>query len=199
MDHRLYSSATRRNRDPILAVLRGFLPARGLVLEVASGSGEHVVHFAPHFPKLTWQPSDPDLQARESIAAWIEAGGIGNVAAPVDLDARSGEWPIIEADAVICINMVHIAPWSACVGLLAGTERVLVPGGVLYLYGPYRVGGRDTALSNAAFDQSLRRQNPEWGVRDLEAVIAEAERHGFAFVKTVAMPANNLLLVFTRR
>jgi len=199
MDQRLYSPATRRNRDPILAVLREVLPPSGTVLEVASGSGEHVVHFAPHFPKLTWQPSDPDPQARVSIAAWIQAAHARNVVPPLDLDVRAGHWPTTHADALICINMIHIAPWSACVGLMGGAGRVVSLDGVLYLYGPYRVGGRHTAPSNDAFDQSLRQQNPEWGVRDLEAVIAEAERNGFAFVKSAPMPANNLSVVFRKK
>jgi hypothetical protein len=199
MDQRLYSPAARRNRDPILAVLREVLPPSGTVLEVGSGSGEHVVHFAPHFPKLTWQPSDPDPQARISIAAWIQAAHVRNVVPPLDLDARTGQWPITHADALICINMIHIAPWSACVGLMSGAGRITDLDGVLYLYGPFRVGGRHTAPSNDAFDQGLRQQNPEWGVRDLEAVVAEAERHGFAFVKTHTMPANNLSVVFRKK
>jgi hypothetical protein len=199
MDQRLYSPAARRNRDPILVVLREVLPPSGTVLEVGSGSGEHVVHFASHLPKLNWQPSDPDPQARISITAWIRAAQVNNVAPPLDLDARIGQWPITRADALISINMIHIAPWSACIGLMSGAGRVLDVDGVLYLYGPYRVGARHTAPSNDAFDQSLRQQNPEWGVRDLEAVIAEAERNGLAFVKTQAMPANNLSVVFRKK
>jgi SAM-dependent methyltransferase len=198
MDARLFAPATRRNRDAILAVLRAHLPERGMVLEVASGSGEHAVHFAAQLPGLVLQPSDPDAEARASIEGWRRATGLPNLRAPLALDVAAATWPIAAADAVLCINMVHIAPWRAADGLMRGAARLLGPGGVLYLYGPYRRGGRHTAPSNAAFDRSLRAQNPDWGVRDLEAVAALAAGAGFAPPLIVEMPANNLSLVFRR-
>jgi hypothetical protein len=191
----LHSAATVRNRDPILDVLRRVLPAEGLVLEVASGSGEHAAYFGRALPHLVWQPSDPDPRARDSIVAWC--GDVPAVRAPLALDAASGAWPV-EPPAVVCINMIHIAPWAACDGLLRGAGRSLPRGGVLYLYGPYRVGGRHTAPSNAAFDAMLHGQDPAWGVRDIEAVETLAASHGLALRETVSMPANNLSLVFER-
>jgi SAM-dependent methyltransferase len=195
-DPRQYAPATARNREPILDVLRRHLPARGLVLEVASGTGEHTAFFAPHFPHLTWQPSDPDPAARESIAAW--AAGLPNVRPPLDLDAAASIWPIERADAVLCINMVHISPWAAALGLLAGAARLLPSGGVLYLYGPYKQRGRHTAPSNAAFDDSLRARDPAWGVRDLDHVADAAREAGFGPPEVVSMPANNLSVMFRR-
>ncbi len=196
-DDRRFAPATLRNRDPILSVLGRVLPARGVVLEIASGSGEHAIYFAESLPALTWQPSDPSAAARASIAAWAAQAGLRNVLPPVALDAAA-VWPVDVSDAVVCINMVHIAPWEACVGLLRGAARVLSPGAPLVLYGPYRVAGAHTAPSNAAFDEDLRGRDPRWGVRDLEAVVAEAQAHGIAHVETVAMPANNLAVVFRR-
>jgi SAM-dependent methyltransferase len=169
-----------------------------LVLEVASGSGEHAVHFAQAFPYLEFQPSDPDADARASIDAWVASLGLANVRPAIALDAATDMWPIATADAVLCINMIHIAPWQAAVGLMRGAAKVLADGGVLYLYGPFRRGGAHTAPSNDAFDRSLRAQNPEWGVRDLEAVTALGSDHGFAPPIIEAMPANNLSLVFQR-
>lgn len=195
-DARLSFPATARNRDPILEVLRQHLPARGLVLEVASGSGEHVMHFAHGLPGLTFQPSDPEPEHRASIDAWAAALGLANVRPAIALDATAGTWPIATADAVLCINMVHVAPWAATVGLVRGAGRILPPGGVLYLYGAYKRGGVHTAPSNEAFDASLRAQSREWGVRDLETVSALAAENGFAAPAIVAMPANNLSLVF---
>ena len=197
-DPRLYAPAVARNREPILAVLRRVLPSSGLVLEVASGSGEHARFFAAALPQLTWQPSDSDPRARASIAAFRDAGAPPNLLPPVALDASAAEWPVAGAAAVMCINMIHIAPWSACAGLMAGAARVLTSGGVLYLYGPYKEDGRHTAPSNAAFDADLRARDPRWGVRDLGEVIALASRHGFAHRETVAMPANNRSVVFRR-
>jgi SAM-dependent methyltransferase len=169
------------------------------VLELASGSGEHAVFFAAALPGVIWQPSDPDPRARASIAAFRDAGAPPNLLPPVALDASAAaEWPIAGAAAVVCINMVHIAPWSACEGLMAGAARVLPPGGVLYLYGPFREEGRHTAPSNEAFDADLRARDPRWGVRDLGEVIALARRHGLAYRETVAMPANNRSAVFRR-
>ena len=197
-DPRLYAPAVARNREPILAVLRRVLPPHGLVLEVASGSGEHAAFFAAALPQLTWQPTDPDPRARASIAAFCAASGPPNLLPPLALDAAAPDWPVTVAAAVVCINMIHIAPWSACEGLMAGTARVLPPGGVLYLYGPYREEGRHTAPSNAAFDADLRRRDPAWGVRDLGEVVALALRHGLVHEETVTMPANNRSVIFRR-
>ena len=197
-DARRHAPATQRNRDPILAVLRRALPAAGLVLEVSSGSGEHAVHFAAALPGLTWQPSDPDPTARASIAAWAAEARLPNLRPPLALDAAAPDWPLDRADAVVCINMIHIAPWAAGLGLLRGAARLLPPGGPLILYGPYRQGGRHTAPSNAAFDAGLRAQDPDWGVRDLEAVAEAAVAAGFGAPEIAAMPANNLALAFRR-
>jgi SAM-dependent methyltransferase len=197
-DARLFAPATARNREPILEVLRHHLPRRGLVLEVASGSGEHTAHFAAAFPELVFQPSDPDSGARASIDAWTAALGLTNVRPALALDAEAPDWPIAAADVVLCINMIHISPWSAAEGLMRGAARVLSKSGVLYLYGPFRREGQQTAPSNAAFDRSLRAQNPDWGVRELEAVAALAETHGFGPPVVEQMPANNLSLVFRK-
>ncbi len=197
-DPRRYAPATLRNRDVILDVLRGSLPERGLVLEVASGSGEHVVHFAAALPALAFQPSDPDPEALASIDAWAATAGSNNVRPALRLDAAADEWPVARADAVLCVNMIHIAPWAATPGLLRGAARVMPVGGPLILYGPFRREGRHTALSNAAFDEDLRARDQAWGVRDLEAVVAEARTHGFGTAKVTPMPANNLSLVFRR-
>jgi SAM-dependent methyltransferase len=168
------------------------------VLEVASGSGEHVVHLAQAFPDLQFQPSDPDPDARASIDAWRAALELSNVRPAIALDTTAEPWPIEAADAVLCINMVHIAPWAAAEGLVRGARRLLPPRGLLYLYGPYKRGGRHTAPSNEAFDRSLRAQNPGWGVRDLEAVVALAEAAGFAPPIVEQMPANNLSLILRK-
>jgi SAM-dependent methyltransferase len=197
-DRRLYFAAAARNRQPILDVLQEHLPPRGLALEVASGSGEHVVHFAQACPDLVFQPSDPDPAHRASIDAWTAALGLANVRPAIDLDAMAPTWPVAAANAVLCSNMIHIAPWGATVGLVRGAGRIVPPGGVLYLYGPYRRGGRHTAPSNAAFDASLRAQNTAWGVRDLEAVADLAAAEGFAAPIVVEMPANNLSLVLRK-
>jgi SAM-dependent methyltransferase len=194
----LTSDAVARNREPILAVLRRVLPARGLVLEIASGSGEHAVHFAAALPHLQWQPTDRDASARASIAAHRETPGLSNLLPPLALDAAAPSWPVERADAVVAINMIHISPWQATQGLMAGAARVLAPGGVLYLYGPYKEDGHHTAPSNAAFDASLRERDPQWGVRDLAEVRALAAAHGLQLVERLAMPANNLSVVFRR-
>lgn len=195
-DARLSAPAAGRNRDPILAVLRRVLPAQGLVLEVASGSGEHAVYFARHLPALDWQPSDPDPKARASIAAWAAESGAANLRPPLVLDAGAETWPLAQADAIVCVNMVHISPWAATLGLLAGAARLLGPDAPLVLYGPYKRAGRHTAPSNAAFDESLRRQNPAWGVRDVDDVVGAAA--DFRLDEIVEMPANNLTLVLRR-
>lgn len=195
-DPRRHAPATGRNRDVILDVLRRTLPPAGLVLEVASGSGEHALHFAQALPGLTVQPSDPDPAALASIAGWT--AGIANVRPPVQLDAAAAVWPVTAADAILCINMIHIAPWDAAVGLFAGAARILEAGAPLYLYGPYRRNGAHTAPSNEAFDRSLKARDPAWGVRDLEAVTALAAAD-FTGPDITEMPANNLSLVFRRR
>lgn len=195
-DPRRIAPSAARNRDAILDVLRSVLPAGGLVLEVASGSGEHVLHFAAALPALAFQPSDPDGDARTSIDAW--AAGAANIRPALALDATATPWPIAAADAVLCINMIHIAPWAATEGLMRGAAALLPEGGPLVLYGPYRRGGQHTAPSNAAFDDDLRGRNPTWGVRDLEAVAACAADHGFGPPAVTEMPANNLTVVFRR-
>jgi SAM-dependent methyltransferase len=197
-DARLYAPAAARNRQPILDVLKRHLPAQGLVLEVASGTGEHVVHFAQACPDLVFQPSDPDPAHRASTDAWTAALGLANVRPAVALDVTAEVWPVKAAEALLCSNMIHIAPWAAAVGLMRGAGRVLPPGGLLFLYGPYKRGGRHTAPSNAAFDDSLRARNPAWGVRDLETVASLAADNGFAQPTIVEMPANNLSLVFRK-
>jgi SAM-dependent methyltransferase len=189
--------ATERNREPIREALAPHLPAEGLVLEIASGSGEHAVHFARAFPGLAWQPTDPDPAALASIAAWRDEAALPNLLAPVVLDATSTEWPVARADAIVCINMVHIAPWAAALGLFAGAARTLPPGGLLYLYGPYRFNGAFTAPSNQEFDRWLRERDPSWGVRDIRELTPAATRFGIALAHVVAMPANNHSLVFS--
>ncbi|MCB4822391.1 DUF938 domain-containing protein [Roseicella aerolata] len=195
---RRHAPATARNRDPILAVLRRHLPETGRLLEVSSGTGEHAVHFAAAFPGLLWQPTDPDPAARASIAAWAAEARLPNLLPPLDLDAAAEAWPVTQADAVLCINMIHIAPWEAGLGLLRGAARLLPPGGPLVLYGPYRRGGQHTAPSNAAFDEGLRAQDPRWGVRNLEDVAEAAAAAGFGAPIVEAMPANNLTVIFRR-
>ena len=190
--------AAARNRQPILDVLQPRLPAKGLVLEIASGTGEHVVHYAAARPELTFQPSDPDAGARASVDDWVRTLGLGNVRPALEIDVTRTTWPVERADAVLCCNMIHIAPWEAAIGLVAGAARLLPPGGLLFLYGPYRVGGRHTAPSNEAFDADLRRRNPAWGVRDLEAVAELAASRGFSVPEIVEMPANNLSLLLNR-
>jgi hypothetical protein len=194
----LTSPSVARNRDPILSVLRRVLPSTGQVLEVASGTGEHAVHFAVALPHLTWQPTDRDEQALKSIAAHREASGLPNLLAPRVLDAAAPEWPVVWPDAIVAINMVHISPWRATQGLMAGAGRILPSGGVLFLYGAYKEYGAHTASSNEAFDLDLRRRNPEWGVRDLESVVDLAREYGLDLVERAQMPANNLGLVFRR-
>ncbi len=199
LDPRQYRPHVPRNRDPILHVLRRVLSQRGVVLEIASGSGEHAAYFAQKLPHLTWQPSDPDRTALASIAAHRDAADLSNLLAPLHLDVTASSWPLTRADAIICCNMIHIAPWAACEGLVAGAARVLPIGGILYLYGPYKIGGAHTAPSNQEFDAYLRSQNAAWGIRDLDEVARLAERHNFTLVETVAMPANNLSVIFARK
>lgn len=191
---RKHAPATLRNREAIAAELAALLPAHGTVLEVASGSGEHAAFFAERFPALTFVPSDPDAVARASIASWC--AGLANVAPPLAIDATAGDWPIAAADAVLCINMVHISPWAATVGLFRACTALLPPGGPLILYGPYREAGVETAESNLAFDDSLKARNPDWGLRDVAELDRLAADYGFARTARVAMPANNLMLVY---
>ncbi len=193
-DARKHAPATERNRAPILEVLRRVLPDEGVVLEVASGTGQHAAFFAEAFPGLTWQPSDPDPELRASIRAWT--AGLGNVRPPLALDASAGDWPVERADAVVCINMIHIAPWETGLGLFQGAARLLPAGAPLLLYGPFLRDGRHTAPSNAEFDASLKARNPAWGVRDLGAV--ERAAAGFTLADVVDMPANNLTVVLRR-
>ena len=194
----LSAPPAERNKQPILDVLKRVLPATGLVLEIASGTGQHMAHFAKALPGLTWQPSDPDPRARESISSWIREEGLANVREPLDLDVRRHPWSVSACDALVCINMIHISPWAATEALFEGAARLLTHGEVVYLYGPYRVDGRHTAESNAAFDAALRAQDPGWGVRDVERVVDAARARGFEFVESVAMPANNLSVVFRK-
>jgi len=197
-DHRQYAPATLRNRDFILDVLRDVLPTTGVILEIASGSGEHIAHFASYFPALVFQPSDPEPDALLSVAAWVKAARVTNVRAPITLDASESLWPIASADGIICINMVHISPWDATVGLIRGAAAILPPGSPLYLYGPYKRKAFTTAPSNQAFDRNLRDRNQAWGLRDLEAVAAIAQSVGFSVPAVTEMPANNLSVVFRR-
>jgi SAM-dependent methyltransferase len=188
--------AALRNREPIAEVLRDWLPQSGLVLEVASGTGEHVVYFADAFPHLDWQPSDTHPDALASIAAWREESGLPNVRAPIRIDAGSTDWPIDQADAALNINMAHISPWSASLGLISGAARVLPPGGSLILYGPWLKNDVETVPSNLAFDADLKRRDPDWGLRKVEDFAAAAANQGFDLSDTRGMPANNLMLLF---
>ncbi|MCA3423569.1 MAG: DUF938 domain-containing protein [Roseomonas sp.] len=197
-DARRFAPAVARNKAPITEVLARHLPPTGLVLEIASGSGEHALQFAAHFPALSFQPSDPDAAALASIAAWREEARLPNLLPPWMLDVMADAWPIQTADAVLCINMIHIAPWEATLALISGAARILRSNGILFLYGPFKRGGEHTAPSNAAFDDSLRAQDERWGVRDLEEVTRAARAAGFAAPAVEAMPANNLSLIFRR-
>ena len=195
---RRVAPAAARNRQPILDVLAPQLPAHGLVLEIASGSGEHIVHFAAALPQLTFQPSDPDETARASIDDWAKTEALANVRPALALDASAEAWPVDKADVVICINMIHISPWESAIGLMRGAAKLLPVGALLFLYGPYHRGGAATSPSNADFDRDLRHRNPAWGIRDLEAVIVLAQEHGFGTPHVAAMPANNLSVLFRR-
>ena len=196
--NRRSAPAALRNRGPIADVLADWLPKRGLVLEIASGTGEHAVHFAERFPGLEWQPSDIHPEALASVAAWRETGGLGNLRAPLVIDASSRDWPISRADSVLSINMVHISPWESALGLLAGTARLLAPGGPLILYGPWLTDAAETAQSNLDFDADLRRRNPQWGLRKIEEFAAAAEDR-FELAESRTMPANNMMLLLRRR
>jgi SAM-dependent methyltransferase len=194
----LESPAAERNKGPILDAIRSRLPESGVVLEIASGTAQHIVHFARAVPALLWQPTDADDDLRSAATARIRAAGLSNVRAPLRLDVLAADWPPTEADAIVCINMIHIAPWSAACGLIAGAARILSPGGLLYLYGPFSRDGRHTAPNNEAFDRDLRARDPAWGVRAIEAVAALAAAAGFSAPLVEEMPANNLSLSFRR-
>lgn len=195
----LNAPAAARNREPILAVLRRCLPAQGLVLEIAAGTGEHALHFATAHPALQWQPAELDPAALASIEAWRRHAGPPNLRPAVRLDASApAAWPLGRAEAVVNINMIHISPWPAAVGLMTGAGRILPAGGLLYLYGPFIEDDVETAPSNLAFDASLRERDPAWGLRRLQDVAALATRHGLALAERIAMPANNLSLIFRR-
>jgi SAM-dependent methyltransferase len=202
-DPRLDYPATGRNRDSISDVLARVLPSSGTVLEIASGSGQHITHFAQNMPNLSWQPSDPDESVFDSILAWAESEGVSEkVNAPLNIDTRADIWPVGPIDdisAIISINMIHIAPWDACLGLLKNAGRILKSGGVLYLYGPFKVGDQHIAPSNAEFDQSLKSRDERWGVRNLDDVAGEALSEGFQMMETVKMPANNFSVIFQRK
>lgn len=196
MDARRFAPATLRNREPILEVLRRFVPSGARVLEIAAGSGEHAGFFAARLPVVEWQPTDPDPDSRASIDAWRDHFGVEALRPALALDVTADPWPVAHADAVVCINMIHISPWAATQSLMHGAARVLEPRGALFLYGPYRRFGAHTSASNEAFDASLRARDPSWGVRDLEEVTRVAEGAGLMFEELVAMPANNFSVVF---
>lgn len=198
-DGKWFIPSAERNKGPILDVLARVLPRQGVVLEVASGTGQHVIHFAKALPDLTWQPSDPDAELRESVALRVGEERLANVNPPIDLDVTSLPWPLQTADAVLCINMIHVAPWSATLALLEGAKAVLPTQHVLFLYGPYRRLGQHTSKSNEQFDSDLRTHNSEWGLRDLETVSQSAASSGLVLTEIVEMPANNFSLVFKRR
>lgn len=193
-----FAPAAERNTGPIIDVLSEFMPESGLVVEVASGTGQHALAFARAFTGLSIQPTEVQAEGRQSIEAHREESGRENLLPALALDVTWREWPIEAADVLIAINMVHISPWAATLGLLAGAQRILPNGGVLYLYGPYLVDGKPTTESNATFDASLRRRNPEWGIRDLQTVTETALEHGLTRVHVAPMPANNFSLVFKK-
>jgi len=199
MTSALKSAPAERNKQPILEILERVLPRTGVVLEIASGTGQHAAHFACSLPGIVWQPSEPDISLHASIRAHAATVPHGNVREPLALDVSRAPWPIDGVDAIVCINMIHIAPWAATATLLSGAAEHLPGGGPLVLYGPFRMHGRHTAPSNAAFDKSLRAANAAWGVRDLESVTALAEERGFVLEETVSMPANNFVVVYSRQ
>jgi len=190
--------AALRNREPIAEVLREWLPRSGLVLEIASGSGEHVVYFAERFPALEWQPSDVHPDALASIASWRDEASLPNLRPPLVLNAGSVDWPLDHADAIVSINMVHISPWTSALGLLEGAMRLLGPGAPLIMYGPWIQADVPTARSNLEFDADLKRRDPDWGLRTVEAFVSEAEKRGLPLKSTRSMPANNLMLLLRR-
>lgn len=203
MDARQYASATQRNRQAILEVLLKILPPQGNILEVASGTGEHGIFFAPRLSPRNWIPSEPNPLLRASISAWQDKFPAANLHPPLDIDARNEKWSIeeqsIEIEAIVNINMIHISPWAACLGLMEGAGRILPSGGILYLYGPFKRGGKHTAPSNQAFDRSLKASNLEWGVRDITEVNEVAENQGLELAEIISMPANNFSVIWRKR
>lgn len=195
-DARETAPSAERNKQPIVEVLARALPSAGLVLEIGSGTGQHVAHFARALADLTFQPAEMDAERHASIAARTE--GLANVRPPIAFDVTRLPWPVTAADAIVCINVIHISPWEATLALMQGAGSILPPGGVLVTYGPYRRNGQHTAPSNEAFDASLKSRDPRWGVRDMEEVTAAAHSRGLELQETVAMPANNFTLVFRR-
>ena len=198
MDQRETAPSAERNKQPILEVLARVLPPSGLVLEIGSGTGQHVAHFAKALPQLAFQPSETDEGRHASIGAWVRHEQLANVRPPLAFDLTRLPWPVRAADAIVCINVIHISPWEATLGLMRGAGEILPTGGVLVTYGPYRRGGAHTAPSNAAFDASLKARDPSWGVRDMEEVAAAAKDAGVELTEAIAMPANNFTLVFRR-
>jgi hypothetical protein len=196
---RLFSPSAERNRGPISEVLSQVLPEHGVVLEVGSGTGQHLVQFARALPNLTWQPSERDADCLKSIKAWLAVEALSNVRPPLHLDVTVLPWPIASAAALVCINMIHIAPWAATEALFQGSKSLLCSGGLLCLYGPFKRHGQHTSPSNKSFDQLLRRQDPKWGVRDLDDVSRLANEAGLDLQQTREMPSNNLTLVFAKR
>ncbi|WP_219907602.1 DUF938 domain-containing protein [Aphanothece hegewaldii] len=201
-DAKQYAPATERNREPILEVLLRVLPPTGNILEISSGTGEHAIFFAPRLKPRIWIPSDPQLYLRESITAWREEFPSDYLAAPLAIDTTDEHWSVekqnVNIVAIVNINMIHIAPWSACLGLMAGAKRILPPRGILYLYGPYKQSGKHTAPSNEAFDESLQARDPAWGVRNLEDVVNVAKKQNLQLLEVIQMPANNISVVFER-
>ena len=206
VDSRKHAPATERNRQPILEVLQQVLPKTGTVLEIASGTGEHATFFAPRLRHLDWLPSEPDPDSRSSVSTWVKALPSDNLMDPLALDVSQQPWPVEDKafklaqpiTAIVNINMLHISAWKMCQHLMVGAQRVLPPGGVLYLYGPFKQKGQQTAPSNQAFDDMLRDRNPSWGIRDLEAVSQVAQEHALVLTEVVPMPANNFSVVFRR-
>lgn len=197
-DQNSFPPSALRNRDPILDVLRGLLSEPQKVLEIASGSGAHALHFATQMPHLTWQPTEAETAAVANLSKLQAGADLPNLLPPLHLDVTAPQWPATGADAIVAINMIHIAPWEATRGLLAGAEQILKQGGLLFLYGPFEEDDRVTAASNAAFDQSLKQRNPRWGLRNLSQVCALAQDFGLELVARFEMPANNLSVVFRR-
>lgn len=198
MTDKLTWPAAERNKQPILEVLQRAVPRRGTLVELASGTGQHAAHFAAAMPELSYQPTDVEEANLASIEAWRRESGLPNLLAPLRLDVRDERWPFREVEVIYNANMVHISPWECAVGLFRGAGRHLVPGGLLFLYGPFRVGGAHTAPSNQSFDEDLRRRDPRFGVRDLEAITALGAEHGLALSERVEMPANNQSLLLRR-
>ena len=198
MDARETAPSAERNKQPILEVLARVLPPRGLVLEIGSGTGQHVAHFAKALPALTFQPSEMDVERHASIEAWAAAAKLTNVRPPLAIDVTQGPWPVAAADAVVCINVIHISPWEATLALMAGAGRILSAGGVLVTYGPYMRGGAHTSQGNEAFDASLRARNPLWGIRDIAKVAEVAGNEGLVLGEIVPMPANNFTLIWRK-